>query len=348
MANKKTTFGNNFKPRTSIGEEAKITKNIGIGTFSQKDKEELRKKLSSTTSNIIEETVDISTIIPNADYEIKKIERSRLKPAPDEWNFFSKPTKDKLIILAESIHKNGLLQPIIVREMNPNGSSYQILAGHTRNDAYGLLFDTLEDSQYLEIEAVVFKYGSISDTQAEDIVCDTNFMQRGNLPSREMAKCVFLKTKRLKENYSYGSGSIAQKIAEEYKIKKTSVFMWQRLANLIDEIQDLVESRKITLKNAYQLAALDKESQLRLVRECSNFISNESIKSINIKDPIDKIIETIENSYGINYRSVRYEISEAELKSPKDEPILVYVDKKQKNKLLSLINDSGIGYIVRS
>lgn len=345
---KKPSFGSNFKPRASVGEEAKITKNIGIGTFSQQDKEELRKKLNSTTSNIIEETVDFSTIIPNADYEIKKVQRSKLKPAPDEWNFFSKPTKDKLIIMAESIHKNGLLQPIIVREMNESGSSYQILAGHTRNEAYGLLFDTLDDTQYLEIEAIVFKYGAINDSQAEDIVCDTNFMQRGNLPPREMAKCVFLKTKKLKENYSYGSGSIAQKIAEEYKIKKTSVFMWQRLANLIDEIQDLVESRKITLKNAYVLAALDKDSQLRLVKECSNFISNESIKSINIKDPIDKIIETIENNYGITYKSVRYEVSEAELKNPKDEPILVYVNKKQKEELLSLINNSGIGYIVRS
>ena len=340
MATNKPKFGTNFKPRASIGDKTETTKNIGFGKISEEEKQELRFKLNSGKTTEIKETAapDLTSIIPSSDYIIKKIPRSKLKPAPEEWNFFSKPDKKKLLMLAESIYYNGLLQPIIIREMNQEGSIYQILAGHSRNEAYDVLYDVTEDSKYLEIEAIIFKYGSINDIQAEDIICDTNFMQRGNLPAREMAKCVFLKAKRLKEQHHYGAGSIADKIAEEYKIKRTSVFFWKKLVNLIDEIQDLVDNRRITLKNAYKLASLSQEDQKRLFDECSNYISNESVRSINTKDSIENIIKTIEDNFGVEIRSIRYEIPETRLRSPKDEPLLLFLDPKKKEEILRALS----------
>lgn len=338
--NNKPKFGTNFKPRASIGNKTETTKNIGFGNISEEDKKELRFKLDSGRNTEIKEStpIDISSFIPNTDYIIKKIPRSKLKPAPEEWNFFSKPDKKKLLRLAESIYYNGLLQPIIVREMNSEGNIYQILAGHSRDEAYNVLYDVMEDPKYLEIEAIIFKYGSISDTQAEDIICDTNFMQRGNLPAREMAKCVYLKAKRLKEKTNYGSGDVADKIAEEYKIKRTSVFMWKKLANLIPEFQDLIDNRKITLKNAYKLASLSEENQKTLYNECSNYISNESVRSINTKDNIEDIIKQVENNFGVEIRSFRYEIPENKLHNPKDEALLLFLDPKKKERILELLN----------
>lgn len=339
MANKQK-FGTNFKPRAVIGEESKTTKNIGFGIISEEDKEELRSKLKAnidTAKDTINKAVDLSSIMPDVGYIVKKIPRGLLKPAPEEWNFFSKPDKKKLLLLAESIYYNGLLQPIIVREMNEQGTIYQILAGHSRNDAFAVLYDITEDSKYLEIEAIVFKYGELNDKQAEDIICDTNFMQRGNLPAREMAKCIFLKVKRLKEDYTYGAGAIADKIAEQYKIKRTSVFMWKKLANLIDELQDLVDNRKITLKNAYKLASLSKDDQREIYKECFNYISNESIRSINTKDSVEDIIKTIEDNFGVEIKSFRYEIPETKLRNPKDEPILLFLDSKKRDQILDAL-----------
>ena len=342
----KQKFGINFKPRASIGDESKTTKNIGFGKISENEKEVLRAKLlSGTNTEIKTEAIDISSVLPNTEYTIKRIPRGLLKPAPEEWNFFSKPDKKKLIMLAESIYLNGLLQPIIVREMNESGTIYQILAGHSRNDAYGILYDIFEEDRFLEIEAIVFKYGVINDTQAEDIICDTNFMQRGNLPAREMAKCVFLKAKRLKEKNHYGSGDIADKIAEEYKIKRTSVFMWKKLANLIDEFQDLIDNRKISLKNAYKLASLSKDDQRTLFNECSSYISNESIRNINTKDDIHNIIRTIEENFGVEVKSYRYEIPETKLRNPKDQPLLLFLDPKKKDEILKLISQIDGLYI---
>lgn len=343
----KTKFGSNFKPRAQIGSEAKTTKNLAFGSLSNEDKANLRNKLAANSFNQKEEIKDISSVIPSTGYYIKKIARSYLKPAPDDWNFFSKPSKDDLLLLAESIYYNGLLQPIIVREMDNTGRTYQILAGHTRNEAYNILYEVLQEPKYLEIEAIIFPYGIIQDEQAQDIICDTNFMQRGNLPSREMAKCVFLKAKRLKENSSYGEGSIANKIAEEYKIKKTSVFMWKKLANLTDELQNIVDNRKITLKNAYKLAFLSHEDQLKLIDECSNYISNESLKTVKTSDSLSDMIQKIENNFGVQFKHVRYIVAETELNNVKDVPLLIYVSPSKKEEIINQINNIDGAYVVK-
>ena len=346
MATKKTKFGANFVPRAKVGSEATSTKAIAFGGLSQDEKAEFKNKLSSGSITPSEETVDISSAIPSDNYTIKKLSRSSLKPAPDEWNFFSKPKKDKLISLAESIYRNGLLQPIIVREMDQFGRTYQILAGHTRNEAYNILYDILEDPKYLEIEAMVFPYGVIDDKQAQDIICDTNFMQRGNLPAREMAKCVFLKAKRIKEDLSYGQGSVDERIAQEYKIKRTSVFMWKKLANIIDELQDLIDIRQITLRNAYKLAFLSPEDQKLLLDTCSNYISNEALKIVKPSDDLDSMVRKIEANFGVANKSIRYEILETQLRNVKDEPILVFASPDKKQAIIEAINKIDGAYII--
>lgn len=347
MATKRIKFGSNFAPKATVGAKADTTKTIGFSGLSEEEKENLKTKLSSD-EEIKEDVVDITSVIPDENYVIKKISRAKLKPAPDEWNFFSKPSKDKLIELAESVYHNGLLQPIVVREMDPEGRTCQILAGHTRNAVYDLLYEILEDPKYLEIESIIYPYNTVDDEQAQDIICDTNFMQRGNLPSREMAKCIYLKAKRLKEDSSRGDGGIAQKIADKYNIKKTSVFMWKKLANLIDELQDIIDARRITLKNAYKLAFLSKEDQQKLLDTCSNYLSNESLKLVKPNDDLDTIIQKIENNFGVANKSFRYDILETQLRSIKDEPILVFASPDKKVAIIEAINKIDGAYIINS
>lgn len=352
MANRKK-YGTNFAARATVGSQNVVTtQNIGFAKLSKDDVSSLREKLMSDTANTsadnnnFELDKTVLGIIPNKEYKLQKLERAKLKPAPDEWNFFAKADKNKLIMLAESIYQNGLLQPIIVRSMAPDDSIYQILAGHTRNEAYKILYDVLEDPKYLYIDALVFPYKSIEDYQAQDIICDTNFMQRGNLPARDMAKCVFLKAKRLQENHIYGQGSISERIAEEYKIKRTSVFMWKKLANITDELQKVIDARKITLKNAYKLASLSHEDQDVLIELCSNYLSNESLRDVKPNDSLDTIVNKVEKDFGVSSRSLRYEIPETRLKNPKDEPILVFADSKLKDKIIEEIKKISGAYVI--
>ena len=332
-----------FKPKSKIGGESTTTKNIGFASFSKDELENLKQKMQSDSilpSEIIADD-NISLVLPTQDYSIKKISRSILKPAPIDWNFFSKPNKAKMSQLVESIYKNGLLQPIVVRELDSEGNALQILSGHTRNEAYDILYKMFNDSKYLEIEAIVFPYGVLNDDDAETVVIDTNFMQRGNLPPREMAKCVHAKARKLKNIVGRGDGGIAERIAEEFKIKKTSVFMWKKLANLTDKMSDLIESRKITLRNAYKIASLPTEQQDYLYDNCYHYLSNESIRNIKGTMTLKEIVDAIEKDYGVSVHSVRYEVPETFLRNHKDKPMLVYVPQEKEKEFIDTINELG-------
>lgn len=339
----RTKFQASFSPRSKIDGEVKTTKNIAFGSLTQQELDALKEKLNEKTT--ITESLPVEdgsrNIIPEG-YEIRKIPRSQLENAPDEWNFFSKPDKSKLLMMAESIYVNGLLQPIVVRELDVN--RYQILAGHTRNTVFGILFDMLGDDKYLYIDAIIYPKNTLNDTQAQDIICDTNFMQRGNLPPREMTKCIMRKAQRLKEDHSYGGGDIASKIAEEYHIKRSMVFVWKKLSNLIDEFNDIVENKTITVKNAYKLACLSQEDQKSLYRSHGNFITNESLRTVKASHSLKDIEKIIEEQFGVRTFSVRYEVPETFLHSPKDSPLLVYVSDKDRERLLEAIRING-GYV---
>lgn len=336
-------FQASFTPRSKIDGEVKTTKNIAFGNLSQQELDALKEKLNekSTITEPIPIKDESRDIIPEG-YEIKKIPRNQLENAPDEWNFFSKPDKSKLLMMAESIYVNGLLQPIVVRELGED--RYQILAGHTRNTVFGILYDMLGDDKYLYIDAIIYPKDALSDNQAQDIICDTNFMQRGNLPPREMTKCIMRKAQRLKEDHSYGGGDIASKIAEEYHIKRSMVFVWKKLANLIDEFNDIVENKVITVKNAYKLACLSQEDQRSLFCSHGNFITNESLRTVKPSHTLKDIEKIIEEQFGVKTFSVRYEVPETFLKNSKDTPILIYVSDKDKERLLEAIRING-GYI---
>ena len=221
-------------------------KPVGIGSQNQKlsllsddSKNQLKEALLRQQAKKETKAVDVSEYIPEH-YIQKDVPVDILEAAPDSWNFFTKPSKEKIVALAESIYYNGLLQPIVVRELDAEGKALQILAGHTRVEAYKALRETVGNEEYDMIAALVFPYHILSDDQAEDIVCDTNFMQRGTLSTMETARCIQLKARRIREkDRRRGEGSVADKISEYYHIKRASVFRWQRIANLIPELVQL-------------------------------------------------------------------------------------------------------------
>lgn len=361
MGSKKIDYRSKFKNSTNIDDKPKNT-SVGLGVLGAEE----RKRLIENTINKVDDnkTEELKTAIPsiinednnndvssiiktlNLEYELKKVAIKDLKPAPPEWNFFAAPDNEKIIMLAESIYANGLLQPIVVREIDKNGT-LQILAGHTRVKVYSILFEITQDDKYLEIEAMVFKYGILNDSQAEDIVCDTNFLQRGNLAAKDRAKCILLKTKKLKGSGQYYK-DIASEIAKFYNIKRTTVFVWKKLADLIPEMEALVDKRNISIKNAYKLASLSPKCQKELYENCVHLLDNDSIKRIDVKENIQTIIDTVIDSYGVKVKSYRYEVLSNRLKDPKDEPILLFIDKEKAEKVMNELNKIDGCYIVEN
>ena len=291
---------------------------------------------------------EVPEFIPEG-YRFDLVDYRKLKNADEQWNFFSKPSDAKISDLALSINQNGLLQPIIVREIDDADYKYEILAGHTRKAAYEMLYKSTGDSKWLYIKAIIYDKGKLSDLDAKEIIVDTNFFNRGNLPPGDMAKCIKYKAQCIKDNSRYGSGSVAEKIAEKYKISKSSVTQWQAIARLSDQLLQLFNEKKISLKNAYKLSVLTQEQQAVLYNECKESISNKAVEAVKLDWPVNitKLTADI-NAYvapkGLAIYSKTYE--KKKLSRKKGDLTLVFVNKDCREELAQILKEKGLGFIL--
>ena len=168
---------------------------------------------------------------------------------------------DEMMLLAESIINDGLLEPIIVRPRE-NGF-YEILAGHRRTRAH-------EIKGLPTIKAIVV---SVDDEKANRILINTNFKQRSTIYPSEIAKSYKLRYEDLKKsrkNSDHRNFETEKKIdeilAEEFKMSKSSIYMYLHFNNLIPSLLDMLDAKKIKFKIADELSYL-RESEQQFIYE---------------------------------------------------------------------------------
>lgn len=164
--------------------------------------------------------------------------------------------------LAESIKKNGLLNPLIVRKKNNN--KYEMISGHRRKLA-------LELNGIDEAEAYIEDY---SDEEAIICMVDSNMYREKILPS-EKAFAYKMKLNAIKHQGKLTSAPEEPKLSSE-KIGKTlgdssaNVKRYIRLTNLIPELLKLVDNTvkydkrtylTMGIKPAVELSYLSKDEQ---------------------------------------------------------------------------------------
>lgn len=160
--------------------------------------------------------------------------------------------------LAEDIKSNGLINPIVVREICFT-QEYEILSGHRRVTAARKL-------GWTEIDAhIIFA----TDTEAASIVISSNFKQRDKILPSERAKSYQLRNECLKKAKS-GSNSRDGKsdenstfelLVKEFNDSKSNIFRYMRLNYLIDELSYLTDLEKLTVENACDISYFPKEQQ---------------------------------------------------------------------------------------
>ena len=316
---------------------------IGIPKMSEEEKEKMRAEFSS--SNPVEEKpVEVTNELDaiSKDYKYETIEINRLEAAPEEWNFFKQLSEKKGLDLAISIHTNGLLQPIIVRALDNTGEKYQILAGHSRVRAYKLLYELFGEEKYLSIEAIVYGYDKLSDLKAREVIIDTNLMQRGSLPSSEMARCISEKVQLLK---AQNVENITAVLTEKYDIKKTSLFMWNRLANLIDPFKEIMNEKKLTLKNCYKLSQYSEKEQEDIYMEVGELLTDGIMAKVKKNTTAAQLIAIAKEGQD-EIRSARFTFPASKLKSDKDIAKLIYVSPDKLSKFEELIASFDGAYII--
>jgi len=157
----------------------------------------------------------------------------------------------------ESIAQYGVLAPLIARP-RPDGDGYEIISGHRRQYAAKLAgLDTLP---------VIVR--QMSDDAAVILMVDSNLQREHILPS-ERALAYKMKLDAIKNQGARSdltSTQVAQKLSvekvgDDAGVSKDTIRRFIRLTNLIPELLDMVDEKKISFNPAVELSYLDESQQ---------------------------------------------------------------------------------------
>ena len=197
-----------------------------------------------------------------------KLEKIQEIPLSELHPFKNHPFKVKddeaMMETADSIKQYGVLVPAIARP-DPEGG-YELVAGHRRHRA----------SELAEKESMPVIVRDLDDDAATIIMVDSNLQRESLLPS-ERAFAYKMKLDAMKhqgERVDLTCSQVGNKLegkksseilAEQVGQSKNQIFRYIRLTELIPELMDMVDEKKIALNPAYELSFLKKEEQVDLL-----------------------------------------------------------------------------------
>ena len=158
----------------------------------------------------------------------------------------------------ESIAQYGVLAPLIARP-RPDGDGYEIISGHRRQYAAKLAG--------LETLPVIVR--NMDDDAAVLLMVDSNLQRETILPS-ERAFAYKMKLEALKNQGARSDLTSSQigtklradeKVAQDLGESRNQVQRFIRLTNLIPELLDMVDEKKISFNPAVELSYLDESQQ---------------------------------------------------------------------------------------
>ena len=183
--------------------------------------------------------------MPGAAPEPHQIPLDQIRP--NRYQPRTEFTEEDLSQLADSIKQHGVLQPIVVRRKGDG--SFELIAGERRLRASKL-------AGLRQIPAII---RNSSDEQALVLALMEN-LQREDLNPMEAARAYH----RMMKEFGLTQEGIAQQLGRE----RSSVANIARLVNLPHEIQQLVESGRLTTGHAKVLLGISKaELQIKLARQ---------------------------------------------------------------------------------
>ena len=194
-----------------------------------------------------------------------KLEKIMEVPVEDIQEFKNHPFRvrndEQMSELVKSISENGILVPVLIRP-HPNGHGYEMISGHRRMNA------AMVNGQE-KIQAIVRK---LTDDQATIIMVDSNIQRENILPTERgfayKMKLAAMKRQagRPKSNSGQNDqnliGTVSRDVlAEQVGESSKQIQRYIRLTELIPELLDLVDNKKLQFTVAVDISYIDKEVQ---------------------------------------------------------------------------------------
>ena len=237
----------------------------------------------------------------------------------------------------ESVEQYGVLSPLIARP-RPEGG-YEIISGHRRQHA----------AQLAGLETLPVIVRNMDDDAAVLLMVDSNLQRESILPS-ERAFAYKMKLEALKNQGARSdltSSQVGMKlqaldiVGQEAGDSRNQVHRFIRLTNLIPELLDMVDEKKISFNPAVELSYLD-ESQQRDFLEAMEDTQN--APSLSQAQQLKKMAQQGEFSY-----EKAFDVMGQEKKSEKDTVTIKnetlrkyfprsYTPKQMEEKIIQLLD----------
>ncbi len=168
--------------------------------------------------------------------------------------------EEKMLELIESIKEQGIIVPILVRPIEDNKYSHEIVAGHNRVKA----------AQLAGLKKISCDVRNIDDNTATIMMIDSNLQQRENILPSEKAFAYKYKLDAIKSQGKRNDITLCQlgtklnsgsQVANEHEDSRRDVYRYIRLTNLITLLLDKVDERKLAFIPAVELSYLSKDEQ---------------------------------------------------------------------------------------
>ena len=168
---------------------------------------------------------------------------------------------ESMLETAESITKHGVLVPVIARPRDEGG--YELISGHRRKRA----------SELAGMETLPCIIRNLDDDAATIIMVDSNIQRENILPS-ERAYAYKLKLEAIKHQGQRNDLTLGQigtrsradeKLADSVGDSARNVQRFIRLTELVPELLDMVDTKKIAFNPAVELSYLMPHEQVQLM-----------------------------------------------------------------------------------
>ena len=199
----------------------------------------------------VEELLGVVNEESAMDIEIYKIRSFQGHP-------FKVVDDDKMLELVESIKDNGVLSPVLIR---PCGNDlYEMISGHRR----------LHAAKLAGLTAIPSIIREMTDDEATIAMVDANIQREELLPSEKawaykmkmdaMRRSVGRKSsENVSQNETHNKADVA--MADEVGDSRAQIRRYIRLTELIPEILEYVDTKRIQFTVAVDISYIDKEIQ---------------------------------------------------------------------------------------
>ena len=220
--------------------------------------------MKSSAKNIKLASLDdlFSTAESRADAQREKVQEIPLSELhPFQGHPFKVKDDEAMLETADSIRQYGVLVPAIARPRAEGG--YELVAGHRRHRA----------SELAGLETMPVIVRELDDDAAVLVMVDSNLQRENILPS-ERAFAYKMKLEAIKHQGTRSdltSGQVGPKLRSDEIVamdageSRKQIQRYIRLTDLIPELLDMVDEKKVAFNPAYELSFLKPQEQVELL-----------------------------------------------------------------------------------